>query len=150
MKHTDVSVMADVWDGGLIFMGCGCVWEEGRPTALLLLTWGSPHDHPPPPPPPPPPVRHCSRPHPLCVWSVDLGWVQLVCVCVRMFMGFIRTQICIITWVWHRYYKEKVIYEDIFSFLIIQKAYKSYRISFFDKVKMQFAVGYGTCTVCTV
>ncbi len=34
------------------------------------------------------------------------------------------------------YYKEKVIYEDIFSFPIIQKAYKSYRISFFEKVNM--------------
>ncbi len=38
-----------------------------------------------------------------------------VCVCVGMFMWFMRTQICIMTWVWHRYYKEKVIYEDIFS-----------------------------------
>ncbi len=36
-----------------------------------------------------------------------------------------------------RYYKEKVIYEDIFTVPIIQKAYKSYRISFFEKVKMQ-------------
>ncbi len=36
-----------------------------------------------------------------------------VCVCVGMFMWFMRTQICIMTWVWHRYYKEKVIYEDI-------------------------------------
>ncbi len=32
------------------------------------------------------------------------------------------------TWVWYRYYKEKVIYEDSFSDPIIQKAYKSYRI----------------------
>jgi len=31
----------------------------------------------------------------------------------------------------HRYYKEKVIYEDIFSVPIIQNAYKSYRVSFF-------------------
>ncbi len=42
-----------------------------------------------------------------------------VCVCVGMFMWFMRTQICIMTWVWHRYYKEKVIYEDIFSVPII-------------------------------
>ncbi len=35
------------------------------------------------------------------------------------------------TWVLHRYYKEKVIYEYNFSVPIIQKAYKSYRISFF-------------------
>ncbi len=42
-----------------------------------------------------------------------------VCVCVCMFMWFMRTQICIMTWVWHRYYKEKVIYEDIFSVPII-------------------------------
>ncbi len=40
------------------------------------------------------------------------------CVCVGMFMWFMRTQICIMTWVWHRY-KEKVIYEDIFSVPII-------------------------------
>ncbi len=43
-----------------------------------------------------------------------------VCVCVGMFMWFMRTQICIMTWVWHRYYKEKVIYEDIFSVPIIK------------------------------
>ncbi len=29
-----------------------------------------------------------------------------------------------------------MIYEDIFSVPIIQKAYKSYRMSFFEKVKM--------------
>ncbi len=34
------------------------------------------------------------------------------------------------------YYKEKVIYGDIFSVPIIKKAYKSNRISFFEKVKM--------------
>ncbi len=34
------------------------------------------------------------------------------------------------------YYKDKVIYEDIFSVPIIQNAYKSYRIFFFEKVKM--------------
>ncbi len=34
------------------------------------------------------------------------------------------------TWVWHRYYKEKVIYEDIFSVPIIQNAYKSYSVRF--------------------
>ncbi len=33
-----------------------------------------------------------------------------------------------------------MIYEDIFSVPIIQKAYKSYRMSFFEKVKMQFPV----------
>ncbi len=32
-----------------------------------------------------------------------------------------------------RYYKEKVIYEDIYSVPIIQKAYKSYRMSFLRK-----------------
>ncbi len=55
-----------------------------------------------------------------------------VCACVCMFMWFMRTQICIMTWVSHRYYKEKVIYEDIFSVPIIQNAYKSYRVSFFE------------------
>ncbi len=35
------------------------------------------------------------------------------------------------------YYKEKVIYEVIyFSVPIIQNTYKSYRISFFEKVEM--------------
>ncbi len=53
-----------------------------------------------------------------------------VCVCVCMFMWFMWTQICIMIWVWHRYYKEKVIYEDIFSVHIIQNAYKSFRVSF--------------------
>ncbi len=37
---------------------------------------------------------------------------------------------------WHWYYKEKVIYEVIFSVPIIQKAYKSYRMSFFKKVQI--------------
>ncbi len=55
-----------------------------------------------------------------------------VYVCVCMFMWFMRTQICIMIWVWHRYYKEKVIYEDIFSVPIILNAYKSYRVSFFE------------------
>ncbi len=42
------------------------------------------------------------------------------------------------TWVWHRYYKEKVIYEDISPCPIFQKAYKSYRMIFifFEKVKL--------------
>ncbi len=39
-----------------------------------------------------------------------------------------RTYICIMTW-YDRYYKEKVIYEDIFSVPIIQNAYKSYSVS---------------------
>ncbi len=38
---------------------------------------------------------------------------------------------CIMTWVRHRQYKEKVIYEDIFSVPIIQNVSKSYRVSFF-------------------
>ncbi len=33
--------------------------------------------------------------------------------------------------VWHKYYKEKVIYEDIFSVPIILNAYKSYSVHFF-------------------
>ncbi len=36
-----------------------------------------------------------------------------------------------------------MIYEDIFSVPIIHKAYKSYRISFFEKVRMQGGVGLG-------
>ncbi len=56
-------------------------------------------------------LKYDSEPH-VCV---------CVCVCVwgGMFMWFMGTQICIMTWVWHRYYKEKVIYEDIFSVPII-------------------------------
>ncbi len=46
-----------------------------------------------------------------------------MCVCVCMFMWFMRTQICIMTWVKHRYYKE-VIYEDIFSVPIIKNAFE--------------------------
>ncbi len=46
--------------------------------------------------------------------------------CVRVWgWGVMRTQIC------NRYYKEKVIYEEIFSVPIIQNAYKSHRVSFF-------------------
>ncbi len=56
--------------------------------------------------------------------------LEKVCVCVCVW--FMRTQICIMTW----YYKEKVIYDDNFSILIIQKSYKAYRMSFFEKVKM--------------
>ncbi len=51
-----------------------------------------------------------------------------VCKSVRIFVTYEDT---------NRYYKEKVISEDISSFLsIFQKAYKSYRMSFFEKVKM--------------
>ncbi len=45
-----------------------------------------------------------------------------VCVCVCGFMWFMRTQICIITWVWQRYYNLKVFYEDTAYVPIIQKA----------------------------
>ncbi len=60
----------------------------------------------------------------------ECEWVsEWVC----KFMWFMRTQICIMAWVWHRYYKEKVIYEDIFIVPIIQNTYKSYRVSFFGE-----------------
>ncbi len=45
-----------------------------------------------------------------------------VCVCVCGFMWFMRTQICIITWVWQRYYNLKVFYEDTAYVPVIQKA----------------------------
>ncbi len=65
-----------------------------------------------------------------CIFLVWLMCSNTLCVCVSvcvcvwgggggMFMWFMRTQICIMAWVWHRYYKEKVIYEDIFSVPII-------------------------------
>ncbi len=51
----------------------------------------------------------------LCVWCV--------CVCVLCgFMWFMRTQICIMTWVWQRYYNLKVVYEDTAYVPVIQKA----------------------------
>ncbi len=41
----------------------------------------------------------------------------------------------------NRYYKEKVIYKDIFSVPIIKNAYKSYRVSFLGgKVEMHSLV----------
>ncbi len=62
-----------------------------------------------------------------------------VCVCVsvreslsvRVFVIYEDTHLYNDMGIWHRYYNEKVIYEDIFSVPIIQKAYKSYRMSFF-------------------
>ncbi len=48
----------------------------------------------------------------VCVW----------CVCVCGFMWFMRTQICIMTWVWQRYYNLKVVYEDTAYVPVIQKA----------------------------
>ncbi len=45
-----------------------------------------------------------------------------VCVCVHVYVVYEDTHLYN-DMVWHRYYKEKVIYEDIFSVLIIQNAY---------------------------
>ncbi len=67
---------------------------------------------------------------------VHVRVLACVCVCVCVCVWFMKTQICIMEWVWHMYYKENVIYEDISSVPIIQKAYKSYRIRFFFKVQM--------------
>ncbi len=53
------------------------------------------------------------------IYSLSLCVCVCVCVCGGMFMWFMRTQICIMTCIWHRYYKEKVIYEDIFGVPII-------------------------------
>ncbi len=60
-----------------------------------------------------------------------------VCVCVCVYVVYEDT-ICIMGIIhgYDGYYKEKVIYGDIFSVPIIKKAYKSNRISFFEKVKM--------------
>ncbi len=68
-----------------------------------------------------------------------------------------RTQICIMTW-YDRYYKEKVIYEDIFNVPIIQNAYKSYRVIFGGResrnaqspVRAKFRCRAKAQTVCTV
>ncbi len=48
-------------------------------------------------------------------------------------MWFMWTQICIMTWLWHRYYNEEGVYGDIFSVPIVQNAYKSYRVSCFGE-----------------
>ncbi len=55
----------------------------------------------------------------VCVCVSVCAWV---CVCVCGFMWFMRTQICIITWVWQRYYNLKVFYEDTAYVPVIQKA----------------------------
>ncbi len=47
-----------------------------------------------------------------------------VCVFVCVYVVYENTRLYN-DMVWHRYYKEKVIYEDIFSVPIIQNAYKS-------------------------
>ncbi len=77
--------------------------------------------------------KFCHR----SVMDYSLCVCMYVCVlCVGMFMWFMRTQNCIMTWVWRGYYKEKVINEDIFSVPIIQIAYKSFRVSLGGKVEM--------------
>ncbi len=63
------------------------------------------------------------------------------------------------TW-YDRYYKDKVIYEDIFNVPIIQNAYKSYRVIFFfwgggsrnaqSPVRAKFRCRAIAQTVCTV
>ncbi len=60
-----------------------------------------------------------------------------MCVCVCVCVVYEDTNLYNDMGITNRYYKEKVIYEDIFSVLIIQNAYKSYRVSFFGgKVEM--------------
>ncbi len=54
---------------------------------------------------------------------------EKLCVCVCVFMWFMRTHICIMTWVW-QVLQGNVVYEDIFSVPIIQNANKSNRVSF--------------------
>ncbi len=58
----------------------------------------------------------------LCALVIYLYVCVCVCVCVCGFMWFMRTQICIMTWVWQRYYNMKVVYEDTAYVPVIQKA----------------------------
>ncbi len=44
-----------------------------------------------------------------------------VCVCVLVFVVY-GDKICLITWVWQRYYNLKVVYEDTAYVPVIQKA----------------------------
>ncbi len=43
-------------------------------------------------------------------------------VCVHFFGWFTGIHICVMTWVWQRYYNVKVVYEDTANVPIIQKA----------------------------
>ncbi len=43
-------------------------------------------------------------------------------VCVHFLGWFTETHICVMTWVWQRYYNIKVVYEDTANVPIIQKA----------------------------
>ncbi len=61
---------------------------------------------------------HSSFSKKVCVCVCVCGVCVYVCVCGSL-CGLWGQQICIMTWVWHSYYKEKVIYEDIFSVPII-------------------------------
>ncbi len=61
--------------------------------------------------------------------------------CVRVCLWFMRTQICIMTWVWHRYYKENMIYENIFSVPIIQKEFPV-RAKFRCRVDISIEIGF--------
>ncbi len=70
---------------------------------LVTATWGS--------------LLSYSR----CVWCV-LCVCVCVCVCVCAGLCGLWGQICLITWVWQRYYNLKVFYEDTAYVPVIQKA----------------------------
>ncbi len=60
-----------------------------------------------------------------------------VCVCVvRGFMWFMRTQICIITWVMTEVLQFEGVYEDTAYVPVIQKAKKHTKWCFFENLKM--------------
>ncbi len=58
---------------------------------------------------------HFSQKRTVCVC------VCVVCVCVLVFVVY-GDKICLITWVWQRYYNLKVVYEDTAYVPVIQKA----------------------------
>ncbi len=61
--------------------------------------------------------------------EIEVIYTSCVCVCVCVCVCT-RTHICIMTWIWHRYYKDKVTYEDITPCPQISKGF------FFEKVKI--------------
>ncbi len=80
-------------------------------------------------------VYMCRYPFRLLIWLL----IKYYFCCFVFVAGRHSVCVCVcacLCGLWHGYYKKNVIYENIFSVPIIQKAYKSYRMSFFAQVKM--------------
>ncbi len=62
----------------------------------------------------------------VCVCVCVLCVCVCVCVCVLLVFVVYGDKICLITWVWQRYYNLKVFYEDTAYVPVIQKGLKTY------------------------